>query len=59
MPTDQELIVYAETLMMTARPPLRDLLRRFVQLASKRFDKKAYQRDYMRKWRAKRHKVTA
>jgi hypothetical protein len=23
------------------------------------FDRTAYQRDYMRKWRAKRHKVTA
>jgi hypothetical protein len=29
------------------------------QGAKVKFDKTRYQRDYMRKWRAKRHKVTA
>ena len=29
------------------------------EVAKVRFDKTAYQREYMRKWRGKRHKVTA
>ena len=62
-PTDAELIAYAHRMMRQARPPLLDLLQRFLRLAATdagnvRFDKKRYQRDYMRtylpKWRAKR-----
>ena len=56
MPTDAELIDYAHRMMRQARPPLLDLLQRFLQLASTaggevKFDKTAYQKTYMRKWR--------
>jgi hypothetical protein len=33
----------------TARPPLRNLLQRFLQLVRRKSDKKAYRRAYMRK----------
>ena len=64
MPTDAELIDYAHRMMRQARPPLLDLLQRFLQLASTtggkvKFDKTRYQRAYMRKWRAKRRPTMA
>jgi hypothetical protein len=45
-------------MMRQARPPLLDLLQRFLQLASTaggkvKFDKTRYQREYMRKWRGR------
>ena len=58
MPTDAELIDYAHRMMRQARPPLLNLLQRFLQLASTaggkvKFDKTRYQREYMSKWRGR------
>ena len=59
MASDEELIAYAERMARTVRPPLLDLLQRFLHLASNgdgkpKFDRNAYQREYMRKWRKRK-----